>query len=87
MVFADDCYENAGRAAGPGRREAVCGERGKSDRRQRSGGAGPDVRRLGARPDDHWAAKSSRTTTVGSSTWKVKDSRKNSATFSVSWEA
>jgi len=30
--------------------------------------------------------RSSRTTTVGSSTWKVKDSRKKSATFSVSWE-
>lgn len=30
--------------------------------------------------------RSSRTTTVGSSTWNVKDSRKKSATFSVSWE-
>lgn len=41
----------------------------------------------GARPSFYLAEKSSRTTTVGSRTWKVKDSRKNRATFSVSWEA
>ena len=66
------------------------GAAGRACRAGRAGSGVPDracAPAWGARPLIYLAAKSSRTTTVGSRTWKVKDSRKNSATFSVSWEA